>query len=188
MLAGDALIIAAFETLAEGCRLSPQLLGPLVRAVGAGVNARQGIVAGQAWESEPQPDLVAYHCAKTGALFEAAVAAGAIVGGGERDAWAGLGMMLGEAYQVADDIADAISTEAILGKPVGQDRAHQRPSAVHSLGLDGAFARLDSLHAEILAAVPQCADPARFEDWVEHTWARLRTAVDALRTVRAASA
>lgn len=166
VLVGDGLIVAAFEVLAAGCRRNPERLPGLVRALGAGVGASSGIVAGQAWESEPKLNLRAYHQAKTAALFEASVRAGAIAGGGDPDAWAPLGRYLGEAYQVADDIADAVGSSASLGKPVGQDVMLERPSAVRALGVHGAYARLDGLFQHMMDAVPDCADRAGFQAWI----------------------
>jgi geranylgeranyl diphosphate synthase, type II len=167
VLVGDGLIVAAFEVLASGCRCAPERLPGLVRALSAGVGTAAGIVAGQGWESEPTLDLRAYHQAKTGALFEASVRAGAIAGGGDPEAWAPLGRYLGEAYQVADDIADVVSSAASLGKPVGQDAMLQRPSAARSLGVHGAYARLEALSCQLVDAVPACAERAAFQAWVD---------------------
>ena len=83
-----------------------------------------GIVAGQAWECEAKLDLSEYQRQKTGALFAAAcVAGGAAAAHAEPESWRLLGDRLGEAYQVADDLRDAVETEASLGKPVGRDAA-----------------------------------------------------------------
>jgi geranylgeranyl diphosphate synthase type II len=156
LLAGDALIVLAFQALARGAAWAPSRLAVLVQVVGGAVGVPRGIVAGQAWECEPSPDLSAYQQAKTGALFAAATEAGAAAAGWPAPAWRTLGAALGEAYQVADDIGDAISTEAELGKPAGQDAALGRPNAVHQLGLHGAVARLQTLTAEAAAAIPDC--------------------------------
>jgi geranylgeranyl diphosphate synthase type II len=115
-----------------------------------------GIVAGQAWECEPFVDLSEYHRAKTGALFAAATAAGAAAAGREPGAWRALGERLGEAYQVADDLRDALGDAADLGKPVGRDAALGRRNAVAECGVSGALARLERLVAEASASVPPC--------------------------------
>ena len=70
------------------------------------------------------------------------------------------GERLGEAYQVADDISDVLSSEADLGKPVGQDGALARPNAVLQLGVDAALQRLDRLAAAATAAIPPCRGAA----------------------------
>ena len=156
VLAGDALIVLAFQTLAQGAALAPMRLGPLVMTIGMSVGVPFGIVAGQAWECEDSVDLALYQREKTGALFAAATLAGAAAAGVEAEPWRRLGAELGEAYQVADDILDATGDAATLGKPVQQDLVHHRPNAVHMLGLSGAIARLKDLAAEAAAAVPPC--------------------------------
>jgi geranylgeranyl diphosphate synthase type II len=45
---------------------------------------------------------------------------------------------------------------AELGKPVGQDAAHERPSAVAELGVDGAIDRLKVLLTEAVDSIPDC--------------------------------
>ncbi len=161
LLAGDALIVAAFELLAAPQLPARDRLPQLLRVVAEGVGSPCGIAAGQAWESEPVVDVSLYHRAKTGALFIAATAAGAAAAGVDVAPWKLLGAKIGEAYQVADDIQDATSTASELGKPCGVDSALDRPSAVSELGLDGATRRLRQLVEEGMEAVPAC--PGRDE-------------------------
>jgi geranylgeranyl diphosphate synthase, type II len=156
VLAGDALIVLAFQTLAWAGAAAPQRLAPLLLVVGRSVGMPLGIAAGQAWECESAVDLAAYHRAKTGALFAAATVAGAAAAGAEPEPWRAMGEYLGAAYQVADDIGDAASDPESLGKPVGQDAALGRPSAVATLGLYGAVDRLEELASAAAAAIPRC--------------------------------
>jgi len=161
ILAGNALIVLAFDVLARAGGAHPQLLPGLLRVVARGVGSPSGIVAGQAWESEPgATDLGHYHRAKTGALFEAAIIAGALTGGGDPLQWSGLGYRLGEAYQIADDLRDAFGRSDLLGKPVGQDALNRRPSAVQQLGFAGAARHVGELVDQALARVPECAGRA----------------------------
>lgn len=176
LLAGDALIVLAFEEL--GRAASPRLPAVLA-AVARGVGAGGGIVAGQAWESEPCVDLAAYHRAKTGALFEAAAAAGAAAAGDDPDAWRPLGVRLGEAWQVADDLADLLGTEAALGKPVGRDRALGRPNAAADLGVDEAAERWLRLVRAAVDAVPPCTGREELRAWIARSTKSGRVAVTA---------
>jgi geranylgeranyl diphosphate synthase type II len=160
VLAGDALIVLAFQSLAGGAARAPQRLGALVQTVSRAVGVPGGIVAGQAWECEPSADLALYQREKTGALFAAATVGGAAAAGVEAEPWRLLGERLGEAYQVADDIRDVAACEADLGKPVGRDAALDRPSAVRRFGLAGAIDRLEDLAAGAVAAVPDCPGAA----------------------------
>jgi geranylgeranyl diphosphate synthase type II len=159
VLAGDALIVAAFQTLATHAIHAVRTERvPLVTAIVArGVGAPHGICAGQAWECERSVDLSRYHRAKTGALFVAATCAGAAAAGVDPGPWVNLGASIGEAYQVADDIKDAISDPETLGKPTGIDVKLDRPSAVRELGLDGAVTRLKQCLEAGLDSMPACA-------------------------------
>ncbi|MFM7414923.1 MAG: polyprenyl synthetase family protein [Alphaproteobacteria bacterium] len=157
VLAGDGLIVLAFQTVARAGCAAPERLGPVINAIGDGVGVPFGIVAGQAWECEPRADLSEYQRQKTGALFAAASVAGAAAAGvADAEAWRLLGDRLGEAFQVADDLRDAVEDEASIGKPVGRDQALGRPSAVLQLGLDGAVARLKTLANAAVEAIPAC--------------------------------
>jgi geranylgeranyl diphosphate synthase type II len=156
VLAGDALIVLAFQTLAWGAASAPNRLAALTLTIARSVGMPGGIVAGQAFECEPSVEVEAYHRAKTGSLFAAATEAGAAAAGAPSEAWRTLGAKLGEAYQVADDIRDVVCEVAELGKPIGQDAALGRPSTVASLGLSGAVGRLQDLAADAVASIPAC--------------------------------
>jgi geranylgeranyl diphosphate synthase, type II len=156
VLAGDALITMAFETLARGAAASPQILAALIGTVARSVGAPHGIAAGQAWECEAAVPLRDYQRAKTGSLFIAATVAGAIAAGVDSAPWSDLGDLLGEAYQVADDLRDVLCDAADLGKPIGQDAARFRPNAAAQLGVDGAKSRLERLVKGAVESIPDC--------------------------------
>ncbi|PZQ16043.1 MAG: geranylgeranyl pyrophosphate synthase [Ancylobacter novellus] len=160
VLCGDALIVLAFETVAAAEMRHPERIGPLASIVGRAVGSRGGITAGQAWESEGAVDLSAYHLAKTGSLFAAATVAGAAASGAAHEPWRALGETIGEAFQVADDIADHAGDAGAIGKPVGRDKALGRPSAVLELGVDAAVARLKALVSRAMALTPSCPGEA----------------------------
>ncbi len=173
VLAGDALIIAAFETLRRESKDRPHVLPVLLDIITEAVGTPHGIIAGQAWESEAELDLAAYHRAKTGALFVAAAAAGAASVGADSGVWRALGTRLGEAYQVADDLRDAVMEAESLGKPSNQDAAHGRPNAVTLLGLEGAVGRLTSLIEQAAESVPDCRGSGLLRNLVYAQAARL---------------
>jgi len=156
VLAGDALIVMAFEALALGALHGPRRLPAMVAVLARRTGLPQGIVAGQAWESEAWVALPDYQRAKTGALFAAATELGALAAGGDADIWRPFGERLGEAYQVADDIRDATCDESSLGKPANKDRCLGRPSAVTEMGLPGALHHFERLLDHARRSVPEC--------------------------------
>jgi geranylgeranyl diphosphate synthase type II len=157
LLTGDGLIVMAYQVMARAGRLHPARLADLISTISDGVGAPDGIVAGQAWECETKVALSQYQRAKTGALFVAATCAGALAAGVDPAPWRALGEALGEAYQVADDIRDVMGQAETLGKPVGQDAQHGRPSAAADLGLAGALAYFEKLMDAAVDSVPACA-------------------------------
>ena len=173
VLAGDALIVLAFQTLASGAVQSPQRLPDLMATVTAAVGMPFGAVAGQAWECEPRTNLRDYQRAKTGALFEAAAMGGAQAAGGDPQPWRTFGAWLGEAYQAADDIRDVVGDPHVLGKPVGRDEALLRPSAAKDLGLEGAIDYFDRLVAQAIATVPECEGAEALRDLIRSESERL---------------
>lgn len=173
VLTGDSLIILAFETLARAGRGDPQASLDLILTLARRTGMPFGICAGQGWESEHAVDLSAYHLAKTGALFMAATEMGAIAAGAEPEPWIELGARIGEAFQVADDLRDALMDAGSLGKPVGQDDLHGRPNAVTTLGIDGAVARLHDILAGAIASIPSCPGEAALAHLVRATAQKL---------------
>ena len=153
VLTGDALIVLAFQTLALKAQTYFRELTLVMSEASA---PPHGIAAGQAWESEVDIDLQAYHNSKTAALFIAASRAGAVSVGVDDTEWRGLGENLGLAYQIADDLRDAVLTPEEMGKPAKQDIRNCRPSAVDSFGVDGAYKRLRDTIDAAAASVPAC--------------------------------
>ncbi len=161
VLTGDSLIVMAFEVLARAGDKAPARALALVRHLGARTGMPGGICAGQGWESEATVDLAAYHRAKTAALFVAATQMGAIAAGQDAEPWEDLGARIGAAFQLADDLKDALETPEALGKPAGQDALHGRPSAVAEYGLDGAVRILKDTLAAAISSIPACPGEAR---------------------------
>ncbi|MEM9010562.1 MAG: polyprenyl synthetase family protein [Pseudomonadota bacterium] len=176
LLAGDAMIVLAFDLLEQAGSGAPSrglaLSGALARATGM----PHGICAGQGWESEAEIELSAYHRAKTGALFVAATRMGALAAGADPSAWIALGSHIGEAYQVADDLRDMLLSEEELGKPARQDAVHGRPNAVARLGVAGAAQRLTDILAAAVASIPPCRGEATLRELVRLQAKRLTPA------------
>jgi geranylgeranyl pyrophosphate synthase len=146
LLAGDALLALAFETLAGAARESgAEAALACTRALAAAAGSRQ-LVGGQvddlaiAAGAAASPELVeSVHRRKSAALIAASVVCGARLGGAGPDVLenlAGFGREVGVAFQIADDVLDADRGEAC--------------SSVAVLGLAGARARAEGLLAGAL--------------------------------------
>ena len=103
------------------------------------------------------------HAHKTGALLEAAVVAGAVLGGADEAAVARLGRYaqdIGLAFQVVDDVLDVTATSEQLGKTAGKDLATNKATYPSLLGLEESRAIVDRLTASAKAELASF-DPAR---------------------------
>ena len=160
VLSGDTLIMMAFEILGVSAEATPARLPALIAALGKSGGMPFGICSGQGWESEPKINLSAYHQLKTGSLFVAATQMGAIAAGEDADQWIELGARIGEAFQVADDVRDALKVSDEIGKPTGQDVAKNRPNAVTELGVDGALEKLQDILSGAISSIPSCSGKA----------------------------
>jgi geranylgeranyl pyrophosphate synthase len=90
---------------------------------------------------------------KTGALVACAVAGGALCGGADpAQAWP-VGLKLGLAFQVADDLLDVTADTATLGKRAGKDAAAGKATLPRLLGVEEARRRAQGLLAEALEAL-----------------------------------
>ncbi len=173
LLTGDSLIVLAFDVLGRAAGRDPMRAIRLVTTLAQRTGSPNGICAGQGWESEATVDLSAYHRAKTGALFIAATQMGAIAAGQDAEPWEELGARIGEAFQVADDLRDALYDETTLGKPAGQDAIHARPNAVAELGVQGAIRRLTDILSGAIASIPSCSGEAMLAEMVRKYAERL---------------
>ena len=145
LLAGDALVMLAFETLsdaktdAENARKATKVLS---RASGA-----FGMCGGQSMDISAEGQSVSFEylkklqSLKTGALISASAELGCIAAGASEemtDDARTYAMCVGRAFQIVDDILDVEGDEKILGKPVGSDADSEKTTFVTALGIDGA--------------------------------------------------
>ena len=167
LLVGDALIVIAFEAIARAGGV--EALGLLALATGPS----RGIIAGQAWESEPLAPLDEYHRAKTAALFEAAAGIGALAAGADPRPWRPFGEAIGRAYQAADDLLDAVAASSTTGKTGQRDAALGRPSVVRAYGVEAARARVRTHLEDARARLPACPAPRTVHGWLDRLEERL---------------
>ncbi|MHB1457051.1 MAG: polyprenyl synthetase family protein [Armatimonadota bacterium] len=145
ILAGDALFARAFEIIASRTIGVPhERILDVTRRIAAAAGT-SGMVVGQVvdiiceGETVPADTLVFMHKNKTGALIEASVVSGGILGGGsdsQIEALSTYGWMIGQAFQIHDDILDIEGDEENLGKPVGSDIRNAKTTYPSLYGLE----------------------------------------------------
>ncbi|CAM5352217.1 Polyprenyl synthetase family protein OS=Streptomyces tendae OX=1932 GN=GUR47_28025 PE=3 SV=1 [Streptomyces tendae] len=175
LLAGDALLAYALEFILHNAEtLHPEkLLGVMAKLIE--VVGPSGLSGGQALDLHCQGlDQVApwtveeMHIKKTGALIEASVVTGAILGGASQEDIARLttyARNLGLAYQIVDDILDETSTFDEFGKEVGQDRAAGKWTYPRLMGVEKARQRVRELIAHAVAELEGFGERASMLRW-----------------------
>ncbi len=162
VLAGDALLTAAFETvLARETDLPAQRVLEAADCLGRAAGAR-GMVGGQILDMAGEghalglAEIEELQRLKTGALIMAAAEMGCIAAGGtelQRAAVRHYAERLGLAFQVRDDILDVIGDEATLGKSVGSDVKSEKSTFVTLKGLDACRTLVEQLTEEAKQAL-----------------------------------
>ena len=163
ILAGDALMIYAFETASKAFALCacPERVGTAI-----GILARKtgiyGMIGGQTVDVEQtgrpmtkeQLDFV--YRLKTGALLEASMMIGAVLAGAQREEVEVVEQIacdIGVAFQIQDDILDLTGTTEILGKPVGSDEKNNKTTYVSLFGMEEAKRQVKKLSERALTSL-----------------------------------
>jgi geranylgeranyl diphosphate synthase type II len=162
ILAGDALLTLAFETLA-GCREFPaDRLRPAVVRFARALGTRDGMIAGQVLDLGAEgralgpEELEAIHRSKTGALLSTSVWMGAWLGGApgpELEQVERFGGAIGLAFQIVDDILDRTASRETLGKTAGKDRERRKATYPALFGIEGSRRAASRLTVDARAAV-----------------------------------
>ena len=163
VLTGDALMMYAFETAASAFETSidPDELSRIGRAMGilARKTGVHGMIGGQTVDVElaggpiPKDKLDFIYRLKTGALMEASMLIGAVLGGAaEEDCKIveSLALKIGMAFQIQDDILDVTGSQEVIGKPVNSDERNKKTTYVTLEGLDKAKKDVEQISAEAI--------------------------------------
>lgn len=163
VLAGDALLNFAFETVADAMvRSAGDMRVAKAFAVLTKKAGIYGMIGGQVVdvESEKKGQQIDRDCLdfiyrlKTGALIEASLMIGAILAGASEEEVSLMeeaGTKLGLAFQIQDDILDVTSSLEVLGKPIGSDARNEKATYVAFEGLEKAGAEVERLSREAVA-------------------------------------
>lgn len=173
ILAGDGLLNYAFETALKALEREPDNPAVLkALSILAEKSGIYGMIGGQVIDVEAEKQygisknrLDAIYHLKTGALIEAAMTIGAILGGAtlqEVDVIGRVAADIGLAFQIQDDILDVEGDEEKLGKTVGSDTRNQKATYVAFQGLDKAKAEVRRLTDEALEQLHELTYENRF--------------------------
>ena len=173
LLAGDALLSLAFETM-----LSPRNAGlagedRAARAAGllAKASGATGMVGGQVidLQQEGKPTTIEVlqqmDEKKTGALIIAAAEMGCVIAGAEENKLAAARTYtraIGLAFQIVDDILDVTADSKQLGKPVGSDETNQKNTYVSLLGLERSRGLVKELTEQAIKVLEQFPEDTSF--------------------------
>ncbi|MEB3830547.1 geranylgeranyl diphosphate synthase CrtE [Phormidium sp. CCY1219] len=170
ILAGDGLLVYAFEAIATYTENVPAprvlaAIARLARAFGA-----EGVVGGQVvdLQSEGRSDISEetlhfIHTHKTGALLEACVVCGAMLGGATEAQLQHLSRYaqnIGLAFQIIDDILDITKTQEELGKTAGKDLQAQKATYPSIWGLEESYHQAQQLVRDAKAELAEFGTPA----------------------------
>lgn len=166
LLAGDALLTHAFSLLATAYAEKPILAHALIRELADAAGSRR-LIGGQMEDllaekktGSSADELEFIHLNKTAAMIEASLVMGGLIGAASASDLVTLrkaGRHLGLAFQIIDDVLDATSDSATLGKTPGKDAKAGKATYVKLHGLD-ASQRIAAEHTAAaratLAALP----------------------------------
>ncbi len=138
ILAGDALLNLAFETLLEVCEDKKDIEAARVIGKASGF---EGMISGQVMdmgELEAEEEILKMYSLKTGALFKASVLSAASLCGANmdyREKLSDFALYLGLAFQLKDDLIDKTSIIASTGKPKNSDEKNKKSTFISHKGI-----------------------------------------------------
>jgi geranylgeranyl diphosphate synthase type II len=142
ILAGDAMVMIAFEVIAADA--ASNVAAGLIREL-AHASGPCGMIGGQVLDMDGENralslhELQRIHRMKTGALLTASCRLGAMAAGanaGQLAAVTEFGKHLGLAFQIVDDVLDVTSTPEQMGKATNKDAGKGKNTYPSLLGLE----------------------------------------------------
>jgi farnesyl diphosphate synthase len=174
ILAGDALQVLAFESLADapvGAAERIAMVRILARASGThGMAGGQAIDLASVGQTLSAEQVEQMHRYKTGALLEASVQLAIALAGQETTpasiALCRYARAIGLAFQIVDDLLDIEGDPSLLGKTIGADLARGKPTYPAAVGLPAARRKAEELMDEAEAALSPFGESARMLRWL----------------------
>ncbi len=180
ILAGDALLTLAFETIAGCDRFSPERLLAALSLLAQAAGTQTGMIGGQVLDLEAagaridSDHLDLIHRSKTGAMIEASIVLGAHLGEAGPDKMQQIqmyGQRIGLAFQIVDDILDETGRGNDLGKTPGKDRNQSKATYPRIHGIEESRRMVREITAEAHETVVEIGHGAQLlteiADYVE---------------------
>lgn len=161
LLAGDALVFAAFECASSNIHTDTEKRLAAVQVL-AKASGADGMCEGQMIDIESEGKTLSFdqllnlHAHKTGALIRAAAKLGAIAAGGSdadiqvADTY---GAGIGLAFQIIDDILDRYGSTEELGKPIGSDQKNEKTTFLSFMDAEEALKYAKTVSDEACNAI-----------------------------------
>lgn len=177
VLAGDALLTAAFEMIAETPSTKRHPTAAFVRELARAAGSRF-LVGGQVADLEGEGQTLTkrglkfIHEGKTAAMIAVSLRLGAMSANAPEDAadlLATFGRKLGHAFQVIDDILDVTQTSQELGKSAGKDARDGKSTYPAVIGLEASRREARNLTNEAITCLsPLGPRAARLKEIASH--------------------
>jgi geranylgeranyl pyrophosphate synthase len=181
ILVGDALQVLAFQILARdpAAPADPAIRLKLIEIL-ADASGTAGMAGGQALDLAAEgrkltiAEVEDMHARKTGALIRASVMMAshcARIPDATRVRLEQFATRIGLAFQIQDDLLDVEGDPKLLGKAVGADHQHEKPTYPATVGIQAARDKLVELHEQAIAAIAPLGDEATaslvaLSDWL----------------------
>lgn len=171
LLAGDALFNRAYIVMSNDLIQNRDNLENKLKVLNEFSIAVERMIAGEYLDTELEgkkitSEMLQYiHENKTGALLKLSVRMGAILAGADEENLnkiSNFAEKIGLAFQIKDDILAEEGDPKIMGKPVGNDKKHEKCTYVSIYGLEGAKNKLEKITNEALEILNIYGDEAKF--------------------------
>lgn len=177
ILAGDALLNYAFETVSKAFELYPEKSAAAGKAFG--ILARKagiyGMIGGQVVDVKETGHRIGkeildfIYDLKTGALIESAMMTGAVLAeASDEDVRKveQIAKKIGLAFQIQDDILDVTSTAEVLGKPIHSDEKNEKTTYVTLLGIEESEKIVERESEEAIALLKSLPGENDYLEWL----------------------
>ena len=169
LLAGDSLFNQAYIVMSKD--LAKSATQNKIRIFGEFSNAVDRMIAGEYLDTELEGQQISHqmlqyiHENKTGELLKLSIRMGAILADASENDIERLSKFadkIGLAFQIKDDILSEEGNPDVTGKPVGNDKEHNKCTYVSVFGIEGAKKELEKITNEAVAILEYYGDKAEF--------------------------